>query len=82
MSSIVTSTMESAFISPTPGGVPVAIISPGFNVIVCETYDIISCGENIESAAEKSGFNDPKYFSRVVKKHFKCTPRELKLYGR
>ena len=44
--------------------------------------NLISCGENIESAAEKSGFNDPKYFSRVVKKHFNCTPRELKLYGR
>ena len=44
--------------------------------------NLISCGEPIESAAEKSGFNDPKYFARVVKKHFSCTPRELKLYGR
>ena len=40
---------------------------------------IISCGTTIEQAAEKSGFNDSKYFARVVKKRFNCTPRELKL---
>jgi AraC-like DNA-binding protein len=36
----------------------------------------------IEDAACESGFNDPKYFARVVKKHFGCTPRDLKLYGK
>ena len=44
--------------------------------------NLISCGEPIESAAEKSGFNDSKYFARVVKKHYNCTPRELKLYSK
>ena len=44
--------------------------------------NLIACGMVIEQAAEKSGFNDSKYFSRVVKKHFHCTPRELKFYGK
>ncbi len=44
--------------------------------------NLISCGIPIEVAAEKSGFSDPKYFARVVKKHFNCTPRELKLYSK
>lgn len=43
---------------------------------------LISNGALIESAAYESGFNDPKYFARVVKKHFGCTPRELKNYGK
>ena len=43
---------------------------------------LISCGSSIEQASEKSGFNDSKYFARVVKKYFACTPRELKLYGK
>ena len=44
--------------------------------------NLISCGLPIDQAAEKSGFNDSKYFARVVKKHFHCTPRELKSYGK
>lgn len=44
--------------------------------------NLIACGMNIEHAAERSGFNDPKYFARVVKNHFHCTPRELKSYGK
>ncbi len=44
--------------------------------------NLIACGVSIEQAAEKSGFNDSKYFARVVKKHFFCTPRELKTYGK
>lgn len=43
---------------------------------------LISCGTPIEQSAEQSGFNDSKYFARVVKKYFGCTPRELKLYGK
>ena len=31
----------------------------------------------VTEAAEKSGFNDTKYFSRVFKNHFKQTPREF-----
>ncbi len=44
--------------------------------------NLIACGVPIEQAAEQSGFNDSKYFARVVKKHLRCTPRELKSYGR
>ena len=43
---------------------------------------LISGGISIEKAAYRSGFNDPKYFARTVKKHFNCTPRELKLFGK
>ena len=43
---------------------------------------LISNGVSVESAAYESGFNDSKYFARVVKKHFGCTPRELKTYGK
>jgi AraC-like DNA-binding protein len=44
--------------------------------------NLISCGEAVETAAEKSGYSDPKYFARVVKKHYNCTPRDLKTYGK
>ncbi len=40
--------------------------------------NLIACGVSVEAAAEESGFNDPKYFARVVKKYYHCTPRELK----
>ena len=43
---------------------------------------LISSGVSIEKATYESGFNDSKYFARVVKKHFGCTPRELKNYGK
>ena len=44
--------------------------------------NLISGGASIEAAAYDSGFNDPKYFARVVKKHFGCMPRQLKTYGK
>ena len=44
--------------------------------------NLISSGVKIEAAAYESGFNDAKYFARVVKKHFGCTPRQLKNYGK
>lgn len=44
--------------------------------------NLISGGMTIEKAAYESGFNDSKYFARVVKKRLNCTPRELKNYGR
>jgi len=44
--------------------------------------NLISGGMAIENAAYESGFNDPKYFSRVVKKWLNCTPRDLKNFGR
>ena len=43
---------------------------------------LISCGASVREAAEESGFNDPKYFARVVKKYLGCTPRELALFGK
>lgn len=43
---------------------------------------LISGGETVERAALESGFSDPKYFSRVVKKYFGCTPRAFKDYGK
>ena len=44
--------------------------------------NLIACGTSVKEAAFESGFNDPKYFARAVKKHFHCTPRELQLYGK
>lgn len=44
--------------------------------------NLISGGMSIESAALESGFNDPKYFARVVKKQFGCTPRAFRSYGK
>ena len=44
--------------------------------------NLIACGATVEQATENSGFNDSKYLARVVKKHFNCTPRELKFYGK
>jgi len=44
--------------------------------------NLISSGETVELSATESGFSDPKYFSRVVKKNFGCTPRQLRLFGK
>lgn len=43
---------------------------------------LIAGGAAVETAAYECGFNDPKYFARVVKKRFGCTPRALKTYGK
>ena len=39
---------------------------------------IAKYGFNISEAAFKTGFNDPKYFSKCFKKHFKLTPGNFK----
>ena len=44
--------------------------------------NLIAGGASIENATYESGFNDPKYFARVVKKYFGCTPRDFKTYGK
>ena len=44
--------------------------------------NLIAAGVPIEIAAPESGFSDSKYFARVVKRHFGCTPRALKNYGK
>lgn len=41
----------------------------------------IANGVPVEQAALDSGFTDAKYFSRVVKRYYHCTPRQLKHYG-
>lgn len=43
---------------------------------------LIAGGSSVEQAAYECGFNDSKYFARVVKKYLGCTPRELKTYGK
>lgn len=42
----------------------------------------IAGGMSVEAAAFESGFNDPKYFARTVKKRFGCTPKSFKTYGK
>lgn len=44
--------------------------------------NLIAGGALVETAALDSGFNDPKYFARVVKKRFGCTPRSLRTFGK
>ena len=44
--------------------------------------NLIAGDTPVEQAAPESGFNDPKYFARVVKKRYGCTPRALKTYGK
>jgi signal transduction histidine kinase/DNA-binding response OmpR family regulator/ligand-binding sensor domain-containing protein len=39
---------------------------------------IAKYGFNISEAAFKTGFNDPKYFSKCFKRHFKLTPGDFK----
>ena len=48
----------------------------------CETAMVEDLSVMVTNAAYESGFNDPKYFARVVKKCLNCTPRDLKNYGR
>lgn len=43
--------------------------------------NLIASGVCVETAALESGFSDSKYFSRVVKRHYGCTPRQLRHYG-
>lgn len=47
-----------------------------------QARSLIAGGMSVEAAAFESGFNDPKYFARAVKKRFGCTPRDFKSYGK
>ena len=47
-----------------------------------EARSMISGGFSVEEAALSCGFRDPKYFARVVKKRWGCTPKSLKNYGK
>jgi len=44
--------------------------------------NLIASGVSVEQAAAESGFNDPKYFARTVKRRCGCTPRQWKAYGK
>lgn len=44
--------------------------------------NLIAQNVSISQAAVKSGFNNPKYFARIVKKKLGCTPRDLKEFGK
>ena len=44
--------------------------------------NLVSRGISVEKAGYESGFNDPKYFARVVKKYYGCTPRDFRTYGK
>ena len=44
--------------------------------------NLIAGGMSIEQAAQECGIADPKYFARLVKQTYGCTPRQLKLYGK
>ena len=44
--------------------------------------NLITENVSVEQAALLSGFNDPKYFARVVKRKFNCRPKDLKLFGK
>ena len=44
--------------------------------------NLIAAGVPVATAAEESGFADPKYFSRVVKLKYQCTPKDLKNFGK
>lgn len=43
---------------------------------------LISNGSTVKAAAFESGFNDSKYFARVVKSKTGYTPKELKSFGK
>ena len=44
--------------------------------------NLITENNSIEESAYLCGFNDPKYFSRVVKQKYGCCPKDLKLFGK
>lgn len=44
--------------------------------------NLIAGGASVEQAASECGIPDPKYFARLVKKVYDCTPRQLKIYGK
>lgn len=44
--------------------------------------NLIAGGMGVEQAAQECGIPDPKYFARLVKQSYGCTPRQLKLHGK
>ena len=44
--------------------------------------NLLSGGMSVEQAAEACGIGDSKYFARLVKEKYGCSPRNLKLHGK
>ena len=44
--------------------------------------NLITGGLPVEQAAVACGIGDPKYFARLVRQCYGCTPRQLKLHGK
>lgn len=44
--------------------------------------NLVAGGASVEQAAQKCGIPDPKYFARLVKQKYGCTPRQLHIYGK
>ena len=44
--------------------------------------NLLSGGMSVEQAAEKCGIGDSKYFARLIKQKYDCSPRQLKLHGK
>ena len=44
--------------------------------------NLIAGGMPVEHAAMACGIPDPKYFARLVKRTYGCTPRQLQLHGK
>lgn len=44
--------------------------------------NLIAGGMPVEQASQACGIADPKYFARLVKQAYGCTPRQLKLHGK
>ena len=44
--------------------------------------NLIAGGASVEQAAIECGIADPKYFARLIKQKYGCTPRQLHIYGK
>lgn len=44
--------------------------------------NLIAGGALVEQAAQQCGIGDPKYFARLIKQKYGCTPRQLHIYGK
>ena len=44
--------------------------------------NLIAGGASVEQAAQQCGIPDSKYFARLIKETYGCTPRQLHIYGK
>lgn len=43
---------------------------------------LIAGGHTVEQAAQQCGIQDPKYFARLIRQQYRCSPRQLRIYGK